>query len=441
MSDTGNPEEMVPLFDAPTVKIEVPDTPSGLVEHGLPIPYEQCMDPTNSAIQQSGEPHSGNQENPAAGIAFSGGGIRSAAFCSGALRRMLQQKVSLDVYLSCVSGGGYTGAAFLDWIHWKKCASGSPTRTPPPGEDWYEEFFERMRKNAGYICNWQNPRWALAQSLLFVFILLVTVVILPCLLWLPYSLPVAVAVDFLFGDILRESITCPDPVKTSLTRSSYLIMELYNDCYPSGRRVTLFSVTALSSLLFYIISRCKCCRCCQTYRGQFRLLSTLAGLVFAFTAFPWVAHDFLWPIKAWIKVVILFILLALPFVFPIIRNYAAIFLFLYVYSYIISWKVFKTELFGKVPYSDAVFHVVLTVFAVTWWLFPVLASTHQTCFNVYYRFVNASLEICLIFLCLKQLLVKKPCAINFCWKTFLLNRSSYRPRGSLQFNARFTIVI
>ena len=389
MSDTGNPEEMVPLFDSPAVKIEVPDTSSGLVEHVMYIPpYEQCMDPSNSAIQQSGEPHSRNQDYPTAGIAFSGGGIRSAAFCSGALRRMLQQGVSMNVYLSCVSGGGYTGAAFLDWIDWKKGASKNP----------YEEFFERMRENAGYICNWQKPCWALAQSLLFVVILLVTVLILPCLLWLSYSLPVAVAVDFLFGDILRESITCPDPVKTRLTRSSYLIMELYNDCYPSGRRVALFSVTALLSLLFYFISRCKCCRCCQTYRGHFRLLSILAGLVFAFTAFPWVAHDFLWPIKTWIKVVILFILLVLPFFLPIIRSYAAMFIGFYVYSVIISWKVFKTELFGMVPYSDAVFHVVLTVFAVTWWLFPVLASIHQTCFNVYYRFVNPSLEVFNIFM-------------------------------------------
>ena len=333
MSDTGNPEEMVPLFDTSTVKIEVPDTPSGLVEHALPIPYEQSMDPSNSTIQQSGEPSSGNQKS--VGIAFSGGGIRSAAFCSGVLRRMLQEKLSLgDVYLSCVSGGGYTGAAFLDWLHWKKCPSGSPTTTPPNGEDWYEQFFEQMKNNAGYICNWQYPCWALCQSLHFIFILLVTVFVLPCLLWLPYSLPVAVTVDFLFGDILREGITCPEPVQTSLTRSSYLIMELYNDCNPSGKRVALFTLTIIPSLIFYILSRCKYC---QTYRGHLRLLSILAFLVFAFTAFPWVGHDFLWPMKTWIKVLTFFILLALPFTFPIIRKYAAIFLAFYWYTYIVSW--------------------------------------------------------------------------------------------------------
>ncbi|PFX19869.1 hypothetical protein AWC38_SpisGene15708 [Stylophora pistillata] len=42
------------------------------------------------------------------GLAFSGGGIQSAALCSGVLRRLLQRKAKID-YLSCVSGGGYTG--------------------------------------------------------------------------------------------------------------------------------------------------------------------------------------------------------------------------------------------------------------------------------------------------------------------------------------------
>ena len=48
------------------------------------------------------------------GVALSGGGIRSAAFCSGALRRLLQKNVKID-FLSCVSGGGYTGSAYVDW--------------------------------------------------------------------------------------------------------------------------------------------------------------------------------------------------------------------------------------------------------------------------------------------------------------------------------------
>lgn len=381
-----DPEEIVyiPLSEVPPVKIAPPGTPTN-----LPNLSEQRLYPTNLAIQQSGGCTSKKEKTT--GIAFSGGGIRSAAFCSGALRRVLQKNVRRE-YLSCVSGGGYTGAAFMDWEYRQRLEPNQQQgRHHLESDDklkkWHQEFFEQMRENAGYICNWQHPGWAIWESVRFISLLLFTVVLLPCVLWLPFAFPVAVAVDFLFGDILRESITCPEPVKTSLTRSSYLMMELYDDCSPASRRVALFTVTSLVSLAFFILSRCKLCGCCQTYRGHFRLLSTLAGLLFAFTIFPWLAHDLLWPVKAWIKVVVLLICLILPFFFPIARNYAGMFLFFFFYSYIVSWKVFKTELFGEVPYSDAVFYPVLIGCGLTIVAFPILGSVHQTCFNVYYRFV------------------------------------------------------
>jgi predicted acylesterase/phospholipase RssA len=48
---------------------------------------------------------------PTAGLALSGGGIRSAAFCTGALQALEQNKVfGLVDYLSTVSGGGYIGS-------------------------------------------------------------------------------------------------------------------------------------------------------------------------------------------------------------------------------------------------------------------------------------------------------------------------------------------
>ena len=48
------------------------------------------------------------------GVGFSGGGIRSAAFCSGVLRKLIFHDKEPDV-LSCVSGGGYTGSAYVQW--------------------------------------------------------------------------------------------------------------------------------------------------------------------------------------------------------------------------------------------------------------------------------------------------------------------------------------
>ncbi len=53
-----------------------------------------------------------------AGLAFSGGGIRSATFCLGVLQALaLQGKLKSFDYLSTVSGGGYIGSWLTAWIY------------------------------------------------------------------------------------------------------------------------------------------------------------------------------------------------------------------------------------------------------------------------------------------------------------------------------------
>jgi hypothetical protein len=62
------------------------------------------------------------------GIALSGGGIRSASFCLGALQALDVQKViGRADYLSTVSGGGYIGASMIAAITAKAKASSSPS--------------------------------------------------------------------------------------------------------------------------------------------------------------------------------------------------------------------------------------------------------------------------------------------------------------------------
>ncbi|TGS52927.1 hypothetical protein EN844_33105, partial [Mesorhizobium sp. M3A.F.Ca.ET.201.01.1.1] len=48
------------------------------------------------------------------GVALSGGGIRSASLCLGALQALDQYKLIPRIdYLSTVSGGGYIGSAMI----------------------------------------------------------------------------------------------------------------------------------------------------------------------------------------------------------------------------------------------------------------------------------------------------------------------------------------
>ncbi|MFB9240933.1 peptidoglycan-binding protein [Massilia antarctica] len=53
-----------------------------------------------------------------AGLAFSGGGIRSATFNLGILQALAEMRMLRDFdYLSTVSGGGYIGSWFSKWLH------------------------------------------------------------------------------------------------------------------------------------------------------------------------------------------------------------------------------------------------------------------------------------------------------------------------------------
>lgn len=60
----------------------------------------------------AGEPYGTTGQFDTVGLALSGGGIRSAAFCLGALQALSEHKVIPQIdYLSTVSGGGYIGTS------------------------------------------------------------------------------------------------------------------------------------------------------------------------------------------------------------------------------------------------------------------------------------------------------------------------------------------
>jgi hypothetical protein len=69
-----------------------------------------------------------------AGLAFSGGGIRSATFNLGILQALAELKLLRDIdYLSTVSGGGYIGAWFSRWLDREKGNIGTLESALTPG--------------------------------------------------------------------------------------------------------------------------------------------------------------------------------------------------------------------------------------------------------------------------------------------------------------------
>src|SRR3954447_23488783 len=80
------------------------------------IPAQEAMLTREFRHVASNRERRGRENKPLTGIALSGGGIRSAIFCLGALQALAARNVLPNFdYMSSVSGGGYIHAA-LQWF-------------------------------------------------------------------------------------------------------------------------------------------------------------------------------------------------------------------------------------------------------------------------------------------------------------------------------------
>ncbi|XP_074621395.1 uncharacterized protein LOC141879929 isoform X2 [Acropora palmata] len=308
------------------------------------------------------------------GLAFSGGGIRSAAFCSGVLRRLLQRNTKID-YLSCVSGGGYTGSAYVDWKYRNKNVD---------DPKWHQEFFEHMRERSGLMCNWQKPLHGVVDTLIILLLVLFVCVLKPLILWGPYVFPVAYGVDLFFGNLLRAEFRCPDPPTASLplnnTTSNYTLPVPQGIQQPrcevetgtkSYYRLVLFSVFAAVFVVFYILAKQL-----PKYNYWLYLVSTILGLLFGFTFIPYCIQFLFQDTPVWVQLLVLVFSLAVWIFFPVLRRRSSFVVVVYLYSYIVYWRVFKDYIFG-VMYSDHLFFRLMFAFGFVLWTAPFLGSLQQ----------------------------------------------------------------
>jgi len=101
-----------------------------------------------------------SRPGPGAGLAFSGGGIRSATFCLGVLQALaLKGKLRSFDYLSTVSGGGYIGGWFSAWLHRKgidkveaELKKSAATGQPEPAEvQWLRRYSNYLTPRVGVL--------------------------------------------------------------------------------------------------------------------------------------------------------------------------------------------------------------------------------------------------------------------------------------------------
>jgi len=88
-------------------------------------PYQQELEWVSASRKaRLGSSPPGKIENNLVGLAFSGGGIRSATFNLGVLQGLARFKILHKIdYLSSVSGGGYISSWLLAWMHHRSLGS------------------------------------------------------------------------------------------------------------------------------------------------------------------------------------------------------------------------------------------------------------------------------------------------------------------------------
>ena len=311
------------------------------------------------------------------GLAFSGGGVRSAAFCSGVLRRLLQREANLD-YLSCVSGGGYTGSAYMDWKY---------RHGKQDNKKWHFKFFDNLRGRSGIFCDWQRPLHGMFDcTVLFCMPLFVTLVV-PIILWTAYACPLAYAVDFLAGDIIRGGII------THCDSAELLVNETVQECTQrrekkAVERFLLFGAPLLLAMASYLIAPM-----IPGLKNASSFLTTAFAVIFGLLFLPWFFHDVLEFIPTWMKVLIILPSVVLWFSFPVMRRNATLVVIVYFYAYVIVYRVYR-ESFPFLAYNDHFFAQQLWISGLLLWISPFLGTVQQRVGHIYNRYVTVSLFNC-----------------------------------------------
>ena len=298
------------------------------------------------------------------GVAFSGGGIRSAAFCSGVLRRLIFKDKEPDV-LSCVSGGGYTGSAYVQWKHHKK-------QNP---KEWAEEFFDQMRKNTGHYCNWSAGFFTGCWDTFVLILLMLFNLLVPVIILLAFSFPIAFVVKFFYRHFLDGS-TCRKDADDG-------------DCI---ERKLLFVVSFVIFVMFHLVEYgFKSCESKENYTNMkastvfLKLGQLISGSTFAFTFFPWFIHDFL-RFMVWYEIALILLITALFWFFvPVLRKYSSLVIFVYMYSYVIHWHLYEDTLLFVGKYTDEKFRIAMKASIVVVALLSILGGLPRRLVFVYNR--------------------------------------------------------
>ena len=206
-------------------------------------------------------------------------------------------------------------------------------------------------------------------------------IIIPLFLWLAYACPLAYAVDFCTGDIIRGGII------TKCDSATLKLNETVKECQQwreqkAIERFFLFSVPLLVAFLSYIFVPLF-----PKVKNVFAFLTTSSAAIFGLLFLPWFIHDVLEFIPSWMKLLIVVPTVVLWFAFPVMRKNATLVVIVYCYSLVVLRRVYK-ENFQLLPYNDHLFTTLLWFSGLALYISPLIGTIQQRIGHIYNRYAT-----------------------------------------------------
>lgn len=145
-------------------------------------------------------------------------------------------------------------------------------------------------------------------------------------------------------------------------------------------KISLFTVLVMSFVISYILSQWLSRRKSK----YFRLFAIISFLLLSLTFLPFAINDFFIKTPLWSRAIIVVIGVVLWFVLPLLRDKTSYGILIYLYSYIIYWKVYKAKVVGVV-YSDGLFNGLLFASGFIMWFVPYLAQSRKRLVHIFNR--------------------------------------------------------
>lgn len=238
------------------------------VDEGEALELEAHFLRERIALLKEAHPGESSLLNSPLGVAFSGGGVRAAAFHCGLLWALASEGLMKDIYhLAAVSGGGYTAASLV--THMLKASK--TTASAASLSSWYREVVAqtilRMQHNINYTVGhpdrFCSPSGTSGEEVgssclphmchlpALILTLGGTMLLTPTLIAVNVVWPIVLCIEHTVGGILRS--TWCDPVRTNEKRTD--LSQWFSDRVLFGI-VTMVSGAVLLAL-FQALGMCK----------------------------------------------------------------------------------------------------------------------------------------------------------------------------------------